>query len=81
MWGRLLYSHDLDAFKKYMKMVEALEPNFRPTNRLYISILSKYTSYENAGEFCQIDAKTEVTGAPGLSKLKLVQPKPIFDWD
>jgi glycosyltransferase involved in cell wall biosynthesis len=81
MWGRLLYSQDRDAFNRYAAMARTLDPHFRPTNPSYVSLLSRYVTYESAEGFAQLARAPKNLIRKSLLRLKLIRPRTIFDWD
>ena len=81
MWGRLLFSQNRDAFRKYMVRVKTLKPDFRPAGPYYVSTLSRFLTYETAEAVARIVRMPKALARKTLCRLKLVQPRRIFDWD
>jgi glycosyltransferase involved in cell wall biosynthesis len=79
LWGRLLYSHDREAFREYLSLAQILDPNLTPSYPRYISTLSRWVGYENAEAAAKLARQPKVWLRSTLCSLKLKRPNALTD--
>lgn len=79
LWGRVMYSHDREAFREYLRLARILDPNLTPSYPRYISALSRWIGYEKAEAVAKLTRQPKVWLRSALNSLKLRRPNTIIE--
>ena len=80
IWGRLLYAHNRDAFRRYVAMARTLDPDIAPTHPRYAAAASRYVGYEAAECMFMLGQMPRRLVRKTLRLAGLRQQTSVFDW-
>jgi glycosyltransferase involved in cell wall biosynthesis len=80
VWGRLLYSRDRGAFRRYLAMARTLDPYIGPTNPGYAAVASRYVGYEAAEFIAKMGRMPRALTRKALRRIGIRPQGPVFDW-
>jgi hypothetical protein len=74
-WGRVLYSNDRAAFRRYVAMARALHPDIGPTNPHFAAEAARYIGYEAAEGMVRLSQIPRMLARGMLERLGLRQQR------
>jgi glycosyltransferase involved in cell wall biosynthesis len=80
VWGRLLYSKDRAAFRRYIAMARLLDPDIAPTYPRFAAEATRYIGYEAAECMVRLGRMPSMLARKTLQCLGLREKQSVFDW-
>jgi glycosyltransferase involved in cell wall biosynthesis len=81
MWARLLFGTDRAAFRRFIAMARALDPDITPTNPVHIAWLAKRSSYETSETVAKLLRIPRRLARKTLVGLRLRRQTALIDYD